>query len=156
MKMFEDRNPAVHSVQYCVCWVVSICQSVFGSGPQCGFNPTLPWPSSKDNEVPEVGALKWREEWHHSLFLWSALRHMAPGERKLLVLLQRETDTVFTDCWKAAGNIYFTTIDTRKYSGWEQRNVFLVQVACFVCVHHIIPCAHKWLTSNVELKCNNI
>lgn len=62
MKTFEDLGPAVHSVQYCVCWVVSICQSASGSGPQCGFNPTLLWLSSKDNEVPEVGALQWREE----------------------------------------------------------------------------------------------
>lgn len=60
MKTVKNLSPAVHSVQYCVSCAVSVCQSASGSGPQ--FNPTLPWPGSKDNEVPEVGTLQWREE----------------------------------------------------------------------------------------------
>lgn len=41
---------------------LSACQSASGSGPLCGFNPTLPWLGSKDNEVPEVGTQRRREK----------------------------------------------------------------------------------------------
>lgn len=89
---------------------LSVRQSAPGYGPHCGFNPTLPWPGSKDNEVLEVGTHQRRER--SDITGWSAVsRNTQNGKRKLGIALHR-WGTVFTEWWDADSNIYFATTRT--------------------------------------------
>lgn len=115
-----------HSVEHCMC-CVPVCQSASGSGPQCGFNPTLPWPGSKDNEVPEVCTLQRRES--RDITGWcvrSAERHMAAGGKKTTGCTHWERDTVFTDCWKPARNEYTLLWLIRGNTTGCERRAYLV------------------------------
>lgn len=111
-------------IQFSIACAVSVCQSASGSGPQCGFNPTLPWPGSKDNEVPEVGTLQMGRGVTSQAGLWSAPKTHGSRRKK----------TTGNITWRQT--LYSPTVESQlgiftllrliqgNNTGWEHRTCF--------------------------------
>lgn len=93
-KILQRLRSAVHSVQRC-----RFCPSL----SQCyGFNPTLLWPRSKDNEAREAGT-RLRSERRRSVITdWSAVATQN-GKRKRLG--ESRPESVFTDLRKHSSHL---------------------------------------------------